>query len=344
MNVTLRRLLASLVSVCAVIVIGGLGLFTLGKGQWSLPESLYMSVITVSTVGFGELPNIDKVRGARGLIVAIILSGLASVAFFQSAMTALIVEGVIGQAFRRNRMKKTIESLAKHVVVAGIGSTGKHVVEELIATDTPFVAIDRNAEHLERLSIELMAGKMLYIRGDATEDHTLLEAGIDRAKGVIAALTHDRDNLFVTLSARALNGKARIVTKVVETESVPKMLRAGANATVSPNIIGGRRMASELIRPDVVEFLDQMMRDRDKNLRFEEIVVPAGSRFVGQALRDVPFRRDLSVLVVAVRGHDRRFLYNPGPEYMLEAGTVLVVLGETNQMHALRQMVDASMR
>jgi voltage-gated potassium channel len=340
MNTTVRRLLTSTGVVVFVIFAGGVALFGLGHGQWSFGEALYMSVISVSTVGFGELPGIDHVRFARVITVGIILSGLGSVAFFQSSMTALIVENIIGQAWRRQRMKKEIEGLAQHVVVAGIGSTGKHVVEEMIATSTPFVVIDNNLAHLQRISKELLDGKMLFVHGDATTDHTLIEAGVDRAKGVIAALTHDPENLFVTLSSRALNPRARIVTKVVDAEAVPKMLRAGANATVSPTIIGGRRLASELIRPDVVEFLDQMMNERDKNLRFEEVVVPSTSKCVGKSLRDVPLRRDARILVVAIRDKERRFHYSPGPDHIIEAGSVLVVLGVAAHMQGVRDLIE----
>jgi len=334
------RLLQSLLAVAGVIVLGGFVLYLLGRGQWGLGESLYMAVISVSTVGFGELPGLDHVPYARGVTVLTILLGLGAVAFFQSAMTAIIVDGLIGHAWRKTMMRKSIDDLKDHVVVAGIGSTGKHVIEEMIATGRRFVAIDRDGEYLRKLSNELLGGKMLYVQGDATHDHTLLEAGIDRASGLIAALTHDRDNLFVTLSARALNARARIVTKVVETEAIPKMMRAGANATVSPNIIGGRRLASELLRPSVVEFLDQMMRDRDKNLRFEEIDIPENSPFAGRQLRDVPLRREAQALVVAVRDQSRKFRYNPGPDFIIEAGTVLVVIGEAPRMPALRALIE----
>ena len=341
-NSTLHRVLYAALAVAMVITAGGVGLWLIGRGRWPLSESLYMAVISVSTVGFSELPGLNTVPGARGLLVVIILAGLGSVAYFQSAMTALIVEGVIGQAWRRNRMKNNIAAVSGHVVVAGVGSTGRHVIEELIAIGTPFIAIDKNREHLGRLSDELHGGQMLFVHGDATEDHTLLEAGVERASGVIAALTHDRDNLFVTLSVRALNAKARIVTKVVEPEALPKMIRAGANATVSPNIIGGRRMASELVRPEVVEFLDQMLRDKERTLRLEEVAVPANCPFVGVALRDVPIRRETNALVVAVRDRERNFFYNPGPEHVLEADTVLVGLGERRDMETLRVLMSSA--
>src|SRR4051812_11870780 len=157
-----------------------------------------MTVITLSTVGYGELSHMHEVPGARVLTMSLIIAGVGALAYVQGNLTALLVEGVIGQAWRRNRMRKAIEALDGHVVVAGAGSTGKHVIEELIATGTAYVVIDRSLEHLERLNEDLAEGKMLFVHGDATDDHVLLEANIVKARGVVAALTHDKDNLFVT--------------------------------------------------------------------------------------------------------------------------------------------------
>jgi voltage-gated potassium channel len=330
-------------AVAALLLLGALGssgYFVLGHGRWSFGECLYMTAITISTVGFGELSRMNEVPGARPLTVGIIVCGIGALAYFQANLTALLVEGVIGQALRMNRMRKDILALRGHVVVAGAGSTGKHVIEELILTKTPFVVIERNSEHVQHLSQELMEGRMLFVVGDATEDHVLVEAGVDRARGVIAALTHDKDNLFVTLSARSLNAAARIVAKVAEHETVPKMMKAGASAVVNPTMIGGRRMASELIRPEVTEFLDLMLRDKDKNLRLEEVSIGEASGFAGMALKDTPIRRETKVLVVAVRGADRTFVYNPEPDHVLEAGTSLIVMGETDSVLKLRRLVQ----
>jgi voltage-gated potassium channel len=184
-----------------------------------------------------------------------------------------------------------------------------------------------------------MDGKLLYVHGDATDDHALLDANVKTARGVVAALTHDKDNLFVTLSARSLNPRARIVAKIVEDEAEPKMLKAGATAVVSPTMIGGRRMASELIRPEVTEFLDQMLRDKNKNLRLEEVGIPDASWFVGRMLKDTPIRRETKLLVVAVRGSDRTFVYNPEPDTVLDRGTTLIVLGEADAVVKLRKLV-----
>lgn len=235
-------------------------------------------------------------------------------------------------------MKKQIEQLSGHVVVAGAGSTGKHAIEEMWATRTPFVVIDTNHRRLDHLSQEIAGGKMLYVAGDATEDAVLLDAGVTRANAVIAALTEDKDNLFVTLSARSLNPSARIVAKVIAADAVPKMMRAGANATVSPNMIGGRRMASEVVRPTVVQFIDQMLHDQKEDLTLEEVVIPRGSSLVGKPLFAAPIRSETNLLVVALRIAGK-FLYNPDPSTVLDVDCVLVVIGPSHNVTRLRDLV-----
>ena len=339
MNRSIRRLLFALSVLLSLVGMGAMGFYLLGNGRWELAECAYMTVITLSTVGFGELSQMHEVAGARPLTVVLIISGVGALAYVQGNLTALLVEGVIGQAWRRNRMRKAIDSMEGHVVVCGAGSTGRHVIEELIATGTSFVVIDRDQEHLERISTDLMEGKMLFVLGDATDDHALVEANIAKARGVVAALTHDKDNLFVTLSARSLNATARIVSKVVEDPAAAKMRKAGATSIVSPAMIGGRRMASELIRPEVNEFLDQMLRDKSKNLRIEEAVVPKGSAFAGKALKDTPIRKETRLLVVAVRDSERNFVYNPDPDHVVQEGATLIVMGEAENVSKLRKLM-----
>ena len=333
------RIASPIAFLAAAIFLGGTVLYELGRGRWTFADALYMAVNAVSTTGFKEIEDMEAVRGSRAATVAIILAGLGTTAYFQSSLTALLVQGVIGERFRLKRMQKRVNELTNHVIVAGVGSTGMHAVEELHATRTPFVAIDRSRDVLERLARELTGGEMLYVVGDATDDMVLTQAGITRATGVIAALTEDKDNLYVTLSARSLNANARIVSKVIAPDAAPKMLRAGANSTVSPNMMGGRRLAGELVRPTVVEFMDQMLREREEVLRLEEVVIPDGSWFVGKSLREVPIRAETNLLVVALRV-DRKFIYNPEPSAELEAGSVLVVLGATANVARLRELVD----
>jgi len=336
-----RRLITALGGFAILVAVGTVGYLILGHGRWRIDECAYMTVITISTVGFAELRQMGEVPGARPLTVGLIVAGVGVLAYMQSSLTALLVEGAIGHALRRRRMQRDIARLSRHVVVAGAGGTGKHVIEELVATQTPFVAIDRSEAALHQVNAEICGGKMLYVHGDATLDHVLLDAGVDRARGVVAALTHDKDNLYVTLSARSLNSGARIVSKVVEAEAAPKIVKAGASSIVNPTMIGARRLASELIRPEVNEFLDQMLRDKDKKLRLEEVSIVRGSTFAGMALKDTPIRRETRALVVAVRGNDRSFVYNPDPDHVIDEGATLIVLGETDSIVKLRQLAGA---
>jgi len=337
-DLAIRRMMLSLLAMVLVALTGALFYFLLGRGRWSFGECAYMAIITISTVGFGELNQMEGVPGARAVTIALIIGGLGVIAYFQANLTSILVEGSVGQVFRRNRMRKKIIAQEGHVVVAGAGSTGRHVIEELVKTERPFVVIERDREHAERISEELMGGNMLVVHGDATMDHVLLQAGVDRASGVVAALTHDKDNLFVTLSARGLNPTARIVAKVVEDETTPKMLKAGANRVVSPAMIGGMRMVSELVRPDVTEFLDLMVRDKDRALRFEEVVIRAGSVLIDVALKDSSIRRDTRALIVAMRGEDGVFSYNPEPTIVMREGWTLVAIGEPDNIRKLRAL------
>jgi len=338
-NASIKRLLQAVVVLQSLVLAGSAGFWALGHGRWSFFECVYMTVITLSTVGFGELQHMHEVPGARALTITLIISGIGTLAYVQGNLTALLVEGVLGQMWRRRSMRKQIQELRDHVVVAGAGSTGRHVIEELVITRTPFVVIDRNREHLERISELMASSKMLYVHGDATEDHALVEANVTHAKGVVAALTQDKDNLFVTLSARSLNPKARIVAKVIEDETIPKMLKAGASSVVSPTQIGGRRMASEVIRPKVNEFLDQMLRDKERALRLEEVHVPESSAFVGLPLKGTPIREKTKLLVIAIRSEDGMVIYNPEPDYVIEAGSTLIVMGGADAVQTLRALV-----
>ena len=241
-------------------------------------------------------------------------------------------------------MLKRLADLDDHVIVCGVGATGIHVVEELIATMTPFVAVERDPARIDKLKEEIpKAVDITYLIGDATDDHVLEQAGVARARGVIATLPDDRDNLFITVTARALNGKLRIIAKSVEPSTDAKMRRAGADTVVSPNRIGGMRMVSEMVRPRVVEFLDLMLRDKEKNLRIEEVQIPDTSTVVGAELRDTDIRKQTKVLVIAVRRPDGGFIYNPGPATLIEKGMTLILLAETVDIVKLRQgMADGS--
>jgi voltage-gated potassium channel len=234
-------------------------------------------------------------------------------------------------------MLKQIAHMEGHIVVCGAGTTGEHVLRELIDVRVPFVVIERNRARVELLEEDLGAA-IPYVEGDATDDHSLQAAGVERAKGVIAALSDDKDNLFVTISARHLNRGARIVAKSVESSTVPKLRRAGADAVVSTNQIGGMRLVSEMVRPTAVEFLDRMLR-QDHKLRIEDTTIGEGSPVVGFTLAEANLRKS-GALVIAVRAPDGTYHYNPEGREKLVAGSSLIVLAHPEDLVRLRAMIE----
>jgi voltage-gated potassium channel len=316
----------------------GLGRLYLGAHAWSVADCAFFVVITITTVGYGELPHLGSVPGGHLLTVVVLLSGLGVSVYCFSALTTFFVEGEFSRARQRRRIRKMIDNLRDHIIVCGAGTTGIHVVEELITTGWPVVAIDVDPHHLERAQA-LSPSLLPTIQGDATEDAVLEQAGIRRARGLVAALTDDKANLFIVVTARELNPNLKIVAKGVDMAASEKLKRAGADSVVNPAFIGGVRMVSEMIRPQVVEFLDMMLRDKDKNLRLEEVTIPERSSFIGTSLKDTPIRRETRLLVIAVRLVDREFVYNPDPDFVIAAGTTLIVMGETESVVKLRSMV-----
>jgi voltage-gated potassium channel len=345
-----ERIVVASIALVAIFLIGTFGYWTLGtvylgRHAWDLGECAYMTVITITTVGFGELPHLARVPGGRAFTAIVLLSGLGVALYFVSALTTYFIEGEFSKARMRAKMTRALEHISDHLIVCGAGTTGGHVVEELVTTRWPGVAIDRNPERLDRLQ-SLTTSLLPTVVGDATEDATLEQAGIRRARGIVAALTDDKDNLFIVVSARQLNPSLRIIAKGVDVTAAEKLKRAGADSVVNPAFIGGVRMVSEMIRPQVVEFLDLMLRDKDKNLRIEEVVVPTGSPLVGKPIYEAQIRQYTNLLVVAVREpplgptQPGRFIYNPGPETLLAENMALIVLGETDHVHKLRSSIS----
>jgi voltage-gated potassium channel len=321
-----------------------LGRAYLGSHAWSLGECAYMTVMTITTVGIGELPHLQHVPYGRAFTVAVLLAGLGVAAYFVSALTTYFIEGEFTRSRTRRRMNRALDKISDHIIVCGVGTTGIHVVEELVWTKWPLVAIDRDTRRLEQIQ-ELSPELLPTVEGDATMDETLERAGIRRARGIVAALTDDKDNLFIVVSARQLNPSLRIIAKGVDVQAGEKLKRAGADSVVNPAFIGAVRMVSEMIRPQVVEFLDLMLRDKDKNLRIEEVLVPRGSPLVGKPIFEANIRRHTNLLVVAVReppaspSQPGNFVYNPGPETLISENMALIVLGETESVHKLRSSI-----
>jgi voltage-gated potassium channel len=332
-----KRVVVALLVLGAVVHIGGVLLWLVTGGDFTITETLYFALITVSTVGFSEPPALHNYAGTRQVVAGLIVSGIVALAFFESTMTAMLVEGVIGKVFRRRRMLRRLAKMKDHYVLAGCGRTGKHCLSELAAMKKQVVAIDQDEELLERLSQEQHAGKLVYVVGDATDDHTLLAAGVERAKGLVATLTEDRDNVFVVLSARNLNPGLTIVAKTLDAENEPKLRKAGADKLVSPYQIGGVRLAGALVRPRTVEFLDGIQAS-NRNYHMEDVEISATSSLAGCTLRDAPIRDRSNALVVGICEADGQFVHNPRPDHILRARAHLIVVGDHESMECVRQL------
>ena len=325
-------------SLFLTMVIGGSSLTYLAacRGEYTWLDALYMSVITVSTVGYQEVFPIDTPM-LRALTIFLITTGTGGLLYFASLVTAMIVEGDINHWITRRNVQRSIDGLKGHTIVCGIGSTGRHTARELVASGQHFVIVERDQTQVELLEHQL-GQHLLWVQGDASDDEVLEAAGIARANGVVCALTSDRDNLFVVVTARKLNPNLRIVSRVIDERSAIKLKRAGADEVVSPNRIGGRQLAQQMIRPEMVSFLDLMMQETDQVMRIARIDISAESVYSGRALRDTDLRSRWGLIVVGVRDESgERTEYAPGPDYVLRAGTGLIAFGEASRLAEARR-------
>jgi voltage-gated potassium channel len=336
-----RFLKIGLVALLAIGAVSTLVYYLLGiyyGTHWPLLECVFMVVITLSTIGYGDWLQIQGKQLAEIYTMFLVIVGMGVPAFIIAMMIALIVEGVLGDTVRRRRMEQEIAKLSGHIIVCGAGGIGEHCIQELLKLGRKIVVIDRDVERLKGLQERL--GAFPYLVGTADHDDMLKAAGILRAEGLIACLKDDKDNLFITLSAKLLNPELKVASKSVDDEVRKKMLIAGANAVISPTAIGGLRMVSELIRPATVSFLDSMMRERTA-VRFGELAVGRSSRLLGRTLAQADLRSLADVLVVAARHPGvENFIYNPKADFLMEADCVIVVLGPVQEIDRLRPLFD----
>jgi voltage-gated potassium channel len=303
---------------------------------WTVMDCVFMVSITLSTIGYGDWLGIRNLTMAEIYTMFLALAGIGVPAFIISTGTALLVEGVISDTFRKRRMQQEISSLSNHIIICGGGITGQHCIEEMIKIGQKFVVVDSNEDRLRELIEEI--GVFPYVAGHADRDEVLQAAGIARASGLLCCLREDKDNLFITLTARVLNPELRIVSKGVEDHVRRKMVMAGANSIVNPTAIGGLRMVSELLRPATTSFLDSMLRDRTAT-RFGELVVGKDAPLCGKTLAEADLRHRADVLIVAARHPGQEsFIYNPKADFLLEASCVVVVLGAVGEIEKLRPM------
>lgn len=313
-----------------LLVAGTLG-YHLVEG-WALFDALYMTAITITTVGFLEVHPLSDAGRAFTMVLA--LGGVFTLFYTATELIRGVVSGEVGRAMGRQRMERSLAGLNHHLVVCGYGRMGKLVCREFSAQGLPFVIVDQQAELLR--DFRLPHG--LALVGDATADDVLKRAGVERARGLVTVAASDAANLYITMSARFLNERLFIVARAENEEAEKKLRRAGASRVVSPYAIGGQRVAQAVLRPAVMDFIELATRSEHLELQIEESAVQAGSPLAGRTVRDSGLRRELGVIVVAVKKPDGRMIFNPDSDQAIEAGDVLITLGHRQQLDKLEQL------
>jgi voltage-gated potassium channel len=325
-----RRFTKPLVFLVALHVAGAVVYRVIGGDRYTLFDGLYMTFITIATIGYAE--TIDLTHSPLGRVFTMLLgfTGIATTWFIFSQLTAFIVEGEVNIALRRRRMLRQIARMSGHYIVCGIGRVGSNVARELLTTGRPFVIIDTSQAHIDEFRER--HPDVVFLHGDAAEDALLVDAGIARAAGVFAVVGDDSRNLVISLTAKTLNPKVRVVTRCHDIAWIDKMKKVGADAIVSPDFTGGMRIAAAMIRPTVVTFLDEMLRS-DKALRVEEVRI--GERHAGRRLGMIEHRGPDHVVLAIRKGGD--WTFNPDPDLPLAGGEMLVVVATPQGRKSLEE-------
>jgi voltage-gated potassium channel len=334
----LKRFIWPVAALIAVLLIGTIGYRVIAGPQCSLLDSFYMTVITISTIGFGEVIEVALIPGGRIFTIFIAIAGIGVLFYIITNLTALLVEGEITKSFRRRKMERKARDYKDHYIICGSGDLGLHISDELTATKRQHVMVDISKDAADKF-LDAAKGRV-FIEGDATDNDTLLKAGIEQARGLFAALGDDNQNLVLTLTAKQLNPELRVVSRCNELSNSDKMKKAGADAVISPCLIGGLRMASEMVRPTVVSFLDVMLRDREQNLRVEEIPIPPA--FSGESISSLKLKRHPKILPLAVRTGEE-WTYNPPEDYVMKPKSTLVFIGSPKDRQELTKELNRAL-
>src|SRR5207249_1512282 len=323
------RIRYALMALGGALLFGTVG-FHLIEG-WSLADSLYLTVQTLTTVGYGDLTP----RNGTGRLFAVVvmLMGVGGVAL---AISTIVQSGVWSElvaTFGQRRRSRRMSKLYDHFIICGSGRVGSHLVRDLVRTEQPFVVIENDQQR----AAEFSQRGINVLVGDATLEESLREAGVERARGLAACLPNDADNVYVVLTARDLNPRLHIVARAAEEQAEAKLIRAGANRVVAPTIIGGHRMAVALTKPAVDDFIDSITANK-LELAFEQLDVESASILVGKKLRDTNIRSELDIVIVSIRRSDGHTLFNPSGEVTIEGGDILIAIGKAESVIKLNAM------
>ena len=320
------------VVLAGIVLIGTLWYWLVEK--WTFSESAYMTVITLSTVGFSEV----RPLGERGRIftVALILMGLLTIGYIVNRFTEALIQGYFQEGIKLRQERSLIESLDRHYIVCGFGRTGRYVAREFFAEGIPFIIIDDNLEEVE----EIKQLGYTVILGDATLDESLVRAKIDRATCLVTALPSDAENLYTVLSAKTLNPRIRAIARASSEEAVQKLQRAGADAVVSPYITGGKRLAAAALRPQVMDFVDGIITGSNRSYYLEEFLIDSQDcPYVGKSLREAKLRSQTGALVLAIRRFDGNLIAGPTGETLILEQDALICMGTAEQLRELNKIL-----
>ena len=329
----LWRLKASLGALAALIAIGSLG-FVLLEGM-TIFDAMYFTVITVATVGYGDI--VPHTQLGRLFTMALVIVGVGLVYYSLTMIIAMIIEGDMKDALGRRDMERQIEQMTGHIIVCGAGRVGENAVAQLRQEAEIFVVIENNAEIFARME----AQKIPCILGNATFDEVLLQAGLLRAKGIITALSHDADNVYVTLTAKSLNPGIHIVARAERTEAEEKLRRAGADIVVFPSVMGGRQMVSALTRPVITDLMEKVFYNEELHLDMAQITISQSSPLVGETLAGSHIKEQFDSIVVAVK-RGNNLISNPKAGEIFKVDDILIVIGQRSHLGKLQQLSQCS--
>jgi voltage-gated potassium channel len=324
-----KALLRALIAIAVILVVGTLGYHAL-KG-WTILESLYMTVITITTIGFREVHPLGP--AGEVFTIFIIVLGMGTTAYLLLTTTRFIVEGEVSKILSRRRYMKTVERLRDHFIICGYGRMGSFVCSQLKEQGINFVVI----EALREIQDSLVHAGHLLVPGDATKEETLIAAGINNARGLVALLDSDAGNVYVVLTARRLNPRLDIIARAGEKEAEEKLRWAGASRVISPYAIGGRRLVLGILKPKVMGFVEVALDHKKLDIDLEEVEISASSPYSGQRLMDTGIRKDLNLIIVSILKEDGGTVFNPGPDTVIEVKDTLIAMGERAGLKMLKK-------
>ncbi len=327
----MKKTLLSIIALVAILTFGSVGYMIL-EGA-SFDDGLYMTMITVTTVGYGEMVHLSP--AGRHFTMVLILIGVGYVMVLFREITESVVEGGIRSVLGKRNMSKKLEKMKDHYVVCGFGRIGQVICKLLHENGKKFVIIEKSDEEIEQIN-EL---GYIALKGDASDDDMLIQAGVARAKGLVGVVSSDADNVYISLSARELSPDLYIVARSSgDKRAKEKLKRAGADRVISPYYIGAYRMANLILRPTVTDFIDLAVSGRDLGLRLEELVVTqSATSLVNKTLMESEIRKNFNIIVVVIKRKDGHSVFNPTPTTLIEEGDTLVVLGEVEQINDMEK-------